>query len=242
MVAKKSKNKVPSKKQRKKPETTWGKIWHFIWHDDSTLSWIANIVLAFIIIKFIIYPLLALSFGTSLPIVAVISSSMEHDGSFDNWWASQAICDYSQVCSQEEWYAQRNISKEDFKTYPFKNGFNKGDLILLFGVRQDKLDVGDVLVYDAMAKTIPIIHRVVSIDIHTTDGVIEYIYETKGDNNPYPIIKPGLNESNIMYSSIRGKAVGRIPYLGYVKIWFVEFMQSLSGKTANYSTVDVALS
>ena len=56
------------------------KTWHFIWEDDSVWSWIVNIILAIVLIKFIIYPGLGLVLGTSYPIVAVVSDSMEHSG------------------------------------------------------------------------------------------------------------------------------------------------------------------
>ena len=70
-----------------------GYIWFFIWEDDSVWSWIINIILAFVIIKFMVYPIIGLTLTTSHPIVAVVSGSMEHDGSFDDWWSSNALCD-----------------------------------------------------------------------------------------------------------------------------------------------------
>lgn len=230
----KSKNILSSKKEQK-PKTFLGKAWHFIWYDDSALSWIANIILAFIIIKFIIYPLLALAFGTNLPIVAVVSSSMEHDGSFDDWWSSQAICDNLQVCSQGSWYATKNISRDDFSNYKLKNGFNKGDLIVLFGVDENKIKEGDIIVYSSEAKSIPIIHRVINIRNGT-----ELIFETKGDNNPYQITSYGLDETNISYEQVIGKASAKIPFLGYVKIWFSNMINFVLGNSNDYSNVDVS--
>ena len=53
------------------------RLWHFIWEDNSVWSWIANIVLAFILIKFIVYPSLGFVLGTTHPVVAVVSESME---------------------------------------------------------------------------------------------------------------------------------------------------------------------
>ena len=67
---------------KKKNKSTWQKIWYFIWEDDSVLSWIVNIILAFVLIKFIVYPGLGLVFGTDFPVVAVVSGSMEHEGNF----------------------------------------------------------------------------------------------------------------------------------------------------------------
>ncbi|MBW2993462.1 hypothetical protein KY317_02720, partial [Candidatus Woesearchaeota archaeon] len=55
------------------------KTWDFIWNSNSVWSWIVNIILAFVIIKFLLYPGLGLVTGTSHPIVAVVSNSMEHD-------------------------------------------------------------------------------------------------------------------------------------------------------------------
>ena len=109
-----SDNEIRSQLDRKtKAKKALRKAWWFIWEDDSIWSWIANIVLAFVLIKFIVYPGLGLILGTNYPIVAVVSGSMEHDGSFDDWWSSSAICSNSE-CSQEEWYNNKGISKSEF--------------------------------------------------------------------------------------------------------------------------------
>ena len=55
------------------------KTWRFIWHDDSWASWFVNIIIAFILVKFLIYPGLGFILGTTHPVVAVISGSMEHE-------------------------------------------------------------------------------------------------------------------------------------------------------------------
>ena len=62
----------------------WKKTWYFIWDDDSIYSWLVNVVLAFVLIKFIVYPVLGLLLQTNYPIVAVVSSSMEHDEDFED--------------------------------------------------------------------------------------------------------------------------------------------------------------
>ena len=110
------------------------KIWQFIWHDDSIWSWLVSAILAFLIVKFLFLPGLGLALGTSHPIVAVVSGSMEHktvgaDGaygacgvfitekkklSFDEFW---------NMCGA--WYQEQvSITKEQFSQYNFKNGFN----------------------------------------------------------------------------------------------------------------------
>ena len=185
------------------------RIWHFIWVEDSAASWIVNIILAFVLIKFLIYPGLGLVFGTQFPIVAVVSGSMEHHQDFDSWWSGQ-----------QQFYLERNITKNDFSGFPFKSGFNKGDLMVLFGASPKDIHIGDVIVYKA-GKPDPIIHRVV--EKNSVNG--SYVFQTKGDNNMYQIQASWLDETNVYQEQIVGKAVLRVPYLGWVKILFVELLQ-----------------
>jgi signal peptidase I len=198
------------------------KTWHFIWKDDSLLSWIANIILAIILIKFVVYPGLGLAFGTHFPIVAVVSDSMEHENlaktqnlPFDLWWGLH-----------ENFYEGKNISLQEFQEFPFRNGFNKGDLMVLFGTAPDKIRKGDILVFMGWQPD-PIIHRVVEIK----QGEKGIAFGTKGDNNQRQITPQFAgdlrDESNIPQKSIVGKAVFRIPYLGWVKIIAVEAFVSV---------------
>ncbi len=196
-------------------------VWDFIWNDDSIWSWMLNILLAFIIIKFIIYPGIGLLMGTNLPIVAVISESMQHDGAFDKWWSSSASCDQNGAlvsCTQEQWYASRGITKDEFLNYSMHNGFNKGDIILLLGTNYDDLKIGDILVYQTKLPY-PVIHRIVAKGD---------VFETKGDHNAQQIENPQVNEKYITTDQIIGKAWVKIPYLGYVKIYFVEAVQCIT--------------
>lgn len=192
------------------------KFWRFIWEDNSIWSWIVNIVLAFIIIKFLVYPGLGWILGTSHPIVAVISGSMEHDGDFDEWWLSEAKCD-DMPCSQEKWYNLSNISKENFLKFPFKSGFNKGDIMVLVGKEKEEIETGNVVVYWSNLRKEPIIHRVIKI----TEGQDKTYLMTKGDHN----IDSFDFESKIDSDKIVGKAVFRVPFLGYVKIWFLDLLR-----------------
>jgi len=52
------------------------RLWHFLWEEDSIWSWIANVIIAFVIIKFLLYPGLGFVLGTPAPIAAVFSGSM----------------------------------------------------------------------------------------------------------------------------------------------------------------------
>ena len=173
------------------------KIWHFIWKDDSLLSWIVNVLLAFLIVKFLIYPGLGFALGTTHPVVAVVSSSMHHNGDFNQWYDERG-----------DWY---NFTKEEMKEWSFSNGFNKGDIMVL--KKAKGLEEGDVIVFSGNSNN-PIIHRLVFIgDNH---------YQTKGDNNADSFGQ--LGEKSIKEDQIIGEAVGRIPLLGYIKILFTEVM------------------
>ncbi len=210
------------KKTEKKLLTYSKKIWKFLWKDDSIASWLANIVVAFLLIRFILYPVLGIVLGTSFPIVAVVSESMEHGlhnnvlcgerfdlfkESFDNYW---------DTCG--DWYEERGITKSEFKKFPFQNGFYKGDVIILW--RVSNLEVGDILVFQGN-KPQPIIHRVVN----KWDENGETYYQTKGDHNRdsfAPILETKISEDRLY-----GKGIIRIPYLGWVKILFVDAVKPL---------------
>jgi len=199
------------------------KTWHFLWKEDSLLSWIVNIVIAFILIKFIIYPGLGAMLGTNLPVVAVISESMEHNANFETWWNSEtATCSSNPLnisrCTQAEWYAMKNINEEQFRKYHFSNGFNKGDIIVLKGVNFDKLQVGEIIVFQS-GLSYPIIHRVVE-----KNDVIQ----TKGDHNPTQIVSTKLDERYITADELIGKAWFKIPWLGYIKIRFVDGLRCVA--------------
>lgn len=216
MSVKKKKNQKDSKVSK------LARVWQFIWEDNSVLSWIVNIALAFVIIKFLLYPGLGLLFGTSYPIVAVVSGSMEHPQGTDFWWETQAICN-SQYCSQADYYNNiESISKEQFYEFPFKNGFNKGDIMFLIGEKPKNIKIGDVLVFKSN-RADPIIHRVMDIWYEND----QYHFRTKGDNNPRSY--PEIRETDITSGDIVGKAVFRVPYLGWVKLAFVEAINLFRG-------------
>lgn len=204
------------------------KVWHFLWHEDSVASWIANIILAFLIIRFIIYPLLGIVLGTSFPVVAVVSESMEHglhEGkicgqeyssfpkNFDSFW---------NICGR--WYENIGITKEQFISFRMKNGFNKGDIILLWRANRKNLDVGDILVFWG-PKPQPIIHRIVAIKEETNfENEVVLFYQTKGDHNR-DSFSGSFGEDRISEDRVVGQALVRIPYLGWIKILFVEGLQ-----------------
>ncbi|MBI2208300.1 signal peptidase I [Candidatus Woesearchaeota archaeon] len=195
---------------KKEMEKNLKKVWHFIWEDNSIWSWIVNIILAFILIKFVVYPFLGLVLITSHPVVAVVSGSMEHNGmELEQWWEKN-----------KDWYLKNGIDKAAFEQFSLKNGFNKGDIMILVGKDGRNIKIGDVIVFVEGGKD-PIIHRVVKKA--ERKGTI--YFQTKGDNNRDSIKTSQLDETNIAETEVIGKAAFRVPLLGYIKIGFVEILK-----------------
>ena len=158
---------------------------------------------------------MTLATGTQLPLVIVESCSMYHENNlfsnFDEWFENHDIK-----------YWEQKISKDMFSIYPFKRGFNKGDILFVTSAKPEKLEIGDVIIFTANYKT-PIIHRI--IDIKQENG--EYIFSTLGDNNPGQI----YFETSIKEDQLIGKARANIaPYVGWIKLIFFEFNQPENNK------------
>jgi len=174
--------------------------------------------------------------GTSLPLAGVESSSMDHQIVKDE--ASRLnLCGnyYSQNQKQYidfdkywnscgKWYEERNITKKQFSGFSLKNGFAKGDIIIVWGRFTPK--IGDIIIFkpsqDSSAPR-PIIHRIVKIKNN--------IIQTKGDHNGEQLVYTNnqyrTDETNITQDQLMGKAIFKIPYLGYIKIWMVEIINRL---------------
>lgn len=196
-TARRKKEKHGYDKHKSKP----GKIWHFLWHEDSWASFAADIILILLIGKFILYPGIGALFGTDFPVVAVISGSMDHHGQdFDEWWELNGL-----------WYESHDISKSDFEAYYRSNGFKKGDVLFIFGKEVSELELGDVIVFRVPGRADPIIHRVV--EIAGDDSTVA----TKGDANGAQLVF----ETAIEQEQIEGRAAFLIPKIGWVKVAFV---------------------
>lgn len=219
---------------------TLKKTWHFIWKDDSIWSWLVNVILAFVLIKYVVYPVLGLMLATSHPVVAVVSGSMEHktvapcektikgiiclDRSSDRYGLCGMDFKENKRVNLEffwltcgEWYLENfGITQDQFMQFEFKRGFNTGDIMVLRGREPGKIGIGDVIVYKG-SRADPIIHRVVRK--YRENG--EWFFQTKGDHNP----DSNFDEKKISERQLVGKAFFRIPYLGWIKIWFVRMVQ-----------------
>jgi len=182
------------------------KFWDFIWNGDSFLSWISFLVIIFIFIKFIFFPTVSFIMGTSLPIVIVESCSMYHGSNFEDWWNANG-----------NWYEDHNMDKSQFESYSLKNGFSKGDIFIVRGVKQEDLKIGDVIIFEGGNTKRPIIHRLVNTNP----------FQTKGDNNKGQFSlsnnNAGINELEIKNEQIIGKATFiKIPFIGWLKLIFYE--------------------
>lgn len=228
-----SKTKSNKKKTQETPKTSKNpilkfllKIKYYIFEDESPIGWIVAFIVMFLFLKFLVIPGLTVGLHTSYPIVAVISGSMEHGldeakavcgvkqddykSDFESWWG---------LCG---WYYEKNfnLSKEQFLKFPQKNGFNIGDVMMLYGTKPEKLKVGDIIVFEG-GRAKPIIHRIVKIRI--VDG--KYYFTTKGDHNP----ESYYFERDIPQDSVIGKSIFKIPFIGYVKIAAVNVLNGITG-------------
>ncbi len=195
--------KAKQKRTEKEKKSFLQKIWHFLWESKSFASWSVCLIICFLLVVFVFFPLASFILSTPLPFVVVESSSMEHKGHNLSEWFSVF----------GGWYVQHGVDQDDVLEWPFRNGIDKGDIIAIRGLKNlEEYKEGDVIVFTLPGKT-PIIHRIVSIDS---------VIATKGDNNDFQLTE----EKNIKEQQILGKAVVRIPKLGWIKLYPCSFCPS----------------
>jgi signal peptidase I len=202
------------RKIKDKAKAYWKRFWYIVWEDNSLFGWIVSLLVALLIIKLIFFPAVSFVLGTSLPLVVVESNSMHHPGNFifnffgqdslvELWWQQRG-----------EWYEDRGIDFEDTKDWTLANGLEIGDVVL--AIRPKNLEVGDIIIFEANHRY-PLIHRI--INISEVNG--RTVYSTKGDNN----IAQLSSEVRIPEEVIIGKAVFRVPLVGWIKLIFVKFLE-----------------
>lgn len=187
--------------------STAARIWKRL--NEGAVGYIFYIALG-IVAALVVTSLLGFALDTSVPLVAVLSGSMDHgindDGypcgtrvsgykeSFDGWWSS---CEFT--------YRGFGITREQFAGFPFRDGFKRGDIPII--QNDARFEVGDIIVYGIPSQRVPIIHRIVELN---DDGT----YQTKGDHNP----GQNVYERSVQKSQIRGKVIFVVPYLGYLRV------------------------
>ncbi len=189
------------------------KFWFLLWKDNSIKGWIFSIVFLFIFIKFIFFPVISVATGTSLPLAIVESCSMYHQGNilsnFNDWFQRHEVK-----------YDNIEINKTEFSGFILKNGFNKGDILLITRANPEKLKIGDIIIFNGDLKN-PIIHRIISIE--ERDG--KRIFSTMGDNNNGQL----SFEKEITEEQLIGKASFKLaPYAGWVKLVFFDWQKPAS--------------
>lgn len=173
------------------------KFYKFL-QQDTWESLIAFFVIAIILIKFVFFPLLSMLTGTVLPLVIVESCSMYHS----NNGMEEVV--------QKSFYKQNGITIDDTSEWDFKNGLNKGDVIFVMGDKT--MEEGDVIIFNG-GTSHPIIHRLIDNDEP---------YATYGDHNPGQL----ATEKQIGSDQLVGKAIFKIPYIGWIKLIFFEGSRS----------------
>jgi len=204
------------KRGTEKLKKGFDKVWFLLWKDNSFKGWIFSLIILFVFIKFIFFPVLSLATGTVLPLAIVESCSMYHQGNFfsgfDSWFERHASK-----------YESMEISVNEFRNFVFRRGFSKGDILFIIKANPDTVKIGDIILFNSGSKGTPVIHRIVKIE--EKDG--KRIFSTIGDNNNQmltPNNNPaGVDEREIMGEQLVGKAVLRItPWFGWVKLVFFE--------------------
>ncbi|MFZ8791425.1 MAG: signal peptidase I [Thermosphaera aggregans] len=109
----------------------------------------------------------------------------------------------------------------------------EGDIVFTYKPNPSEIRIGDVIVYKTYTNKL-IIHRVVEVRI--VDG--KHYYVTRGDNNPGPdiIYFDVVNNRplGVSYDRVVGKVLSvdnfivKIPYLGYISLWFQEIRSSIT--------------
>lgn len=148
---------------------------------------------------------LRLALGNSTPLVAVMSGSMVHDETTQyNYY---------------QFMQARNFTLDGLSKFPIPDGFNKGDVLLVVKAKPEELKIGDVIVFRVPGQTYPIIHRII--------GMENGRYLTKGDHNPAPDSK----WPPVFYDQIEGRAVFRVPAIGFIKVLPLDVWNAILGKS-----------
>ena len=154
------------------------KIYHFIFVEDSWISYVVFTILAYVILKFAIYP--GILYATGLTDVSgIVTGSMVHSGDINYTYKNWLI------------FHGYNYSSN----WPLKDGINIGDVVLIKKVNDSQIHVGDVIMYKIYG--IDIVHRV----INKSDGR----FETKGDANPYQLPFEKNISYNMVVGKVVGK-------------------------------------
>lgn len=162
-------------------------------------------ILAAFAVAWLFYQGLSVITGTGMPIVSVVSDSMLHTQPFGGWWDSRGA-----------YYSGIGIAEDEFAGFPAAGGLRCGDL--LFVVKDDSPDIGDIVIYSRPGTGYTIVHRITE---KTESG-----YVTKGDNNAGP-------DQPIFSSQLEGRMVFAMPLLGSPRLILYYMEGLITGRPLN---------
>lgn len=211
---------------------------------SETIGFVVDVFFA-ALFAFILYNLLGLLLSTSAPIVIVVSGSMEsvlyrgdivilqgvkiEDISAPHVIVDEAFLDSrpfkeyaSTTCADKNSGGQKNCSEfggKNPRTYDtvsidFHNGFSI-----------PITESGDIIVYNSTVSGEPVIHRAVA----KIEALDKTVILTKGDSELNPLIdqQAGITRGAITQSQVQGRALFKIPLLGYVKLIIFDDLPAL---------------
>lgn len=207
--------------------------------DDKMFIRMPVELLTALISAFLLYAVISFVLQTSMPLVIVVSGSMEpvlHRGDVVLLQSAQGSLNVQSVEVPFE-LKDRAFSEFGSVNY-FLNANNQPELfsvtVLDQNFRPEKS--GDIIVYFSRFSGEPIIHRTM-LKIKASDG--EYVL-TKGDsihNTTFDqdcgtVIagipqRPCITPFPVAVKSVQGKAIGWIPWIGYVKLILVDDLTDL---------------
>lgn len=161
---------------------------HWLWYGKSLTSHIAFLIIAYLLLKFIAYPVFLMAFGLN-DVVAVLSNSMNHGSQTINY-------------TFNEWLTFHGYNDSMINSWPLINGLSMGDVVTVI---PGDIKIGDVIIYYYGNNLI--IHRVINITVVNNS----VYFTTKGDANPESMIF----ELMVPKSQVHGKAGIRIPLIGW---------------------------
>jgi signal peptidase len=96
--------------------------------------------------------------------------------------------------------------------------YNVGDLLVIQDISSDKLQVGDVIVFEVSTRSYDIVHRIIEIQYRSQDGKL--YFRTKGDNNLASDYWRGSECWNgmIPQENVIGKVILSVPLIGHVSL------------------------
>ncbi|KAJ6715150.1 SIGNAL PEPTIDASE COMPLEX CATALYTIC SUBUNIT SEC11 [Salix viminalis] len=149
--------------------------------------------------------------GSESPVVVVLSGSMEPGFKRvknKQWQHETTLCKWLEIVVAT---LQLNICS--MKLF-------LGDILFLH-MSKDPIRAGEIVVFNIDGREIPIVHRVIKVHERQDTGEVDVL--TKGDNN--------YGDDRLLYAQgqlwlqrhhIMGRAVGFLPYVGWVTIIMTE--------------------